>query len=68
MALAALVARVVTALVGFVLLAHWIARGGLRQQQTGTTRFPAPPSSATSCSRWLDWSSGASISRPTGRP
>jgi hypothetical protein len=33
---------VVTALGGFVLLARWISRGGLRQQQTGTTRFPAP--------------------------
>jgi hypothetical protein len=42
MDIAALVAWVVTALGGFVLLARWLARGGLRQQQTGTTRFPAP--------------------------
>ncbi|MFC9278316.1 hypothetical protein [Streptomyces collinus] len=42
MDIAALVAWVVTALGGFVLLARWISRGGLRQQQTGTTRFPAP--------------------------
>ncbi|MGW7528365.1 hypothetical protein [Streptomyces sp. NPDC054783] len=41
MDIAALVAWVVTALGGFVLLARWIARGGLRQQQTGATRFPA---------------------------
>ena len=42
MDIAALVAWVVTALGGFVLLGRWITRGGLRQQQTGTTRFPAP--------------------------
>ncbi|MER6419727.1 hypothetical protein [Streptomyces sp. NPDC001137] len=42
MDLAALVAWIVTALGGFVLLARWISGGGLRQQQTGTTRFPAP--------------------------
>ncbi|MDX2593085.1 MULTISPECIES: hypothetical protein [Streptomyces] len=42
MDIAALVAWVVTALGGFVLLARWISRGGLRQQRTGTTRFPAP--------------------------
>ncbi|MFE1886335.1 hypothetical protein [Streptomyces diastatochromogenes] len=42
MDIAALIAWVVTALGGFVLLARWISRGGLRQQQTGTTRFPAP--------------------------
>ncbi|MFF4352536.1 hypothetical protein [Streptomyces sp. NPDC001530] len=42
MDIAALVAWVVTALGGFVLLARWISRGGLRQQQTKTTRFPAP--------------------------
>ncbi|MHC3467382.1 hypothetical protein ACYF6T_01580 [Streptomyces sp. 7R007] len=42
MDIAALVAWIVTALGGFVLLARWIARGGLRQQQTRTTRFPAP--------------------------
>ncbi|WP_333772717.1 hypothetical protein [Streptomyces sp. IBSBF 3136] len=42
MDVAALAAWVVTALGGFVLLARWISRGGLRQQRTGTTRFPAP--------------------------
>ncbi|MFS4091994.1 hypothetical protein [Streptomyces sp. AF1A] len=42
MDIGALVAWVVTALGGFVLLARWISRGGLRQQQTGGTRFPAP--------------------------
>jgi hypothetical protein len=42
MEIAALVAWVVTALGGFVLLARWIAGGGLRQQQARTTRFPAP--------------------------
>jgi hypothetical protein len=42
MDIAALAAWVVTALGGFVLLARWIARGGLRGQQTGVARFPAP--------------------------
>ncbi len=42
MEIAALVAWVVTALGGFVLLARWIASGGLRQQQSRATRFPAP--------------------------
>jgi hypothetical protein len=42
MDIAALVAWIVTALGGFVLLARWISGGGLRQQQTRTTRFPAP--------------------------
>ncbi|MFF4363119.1 hypothetical protein [Streptomyces sp. NPDC001604] len=42
MDIAALVAWIVTALGGFVLLVRWISGGGLRQQQTGTTRFPAP--------------------------
>ena len=41
MAIAALVAWVVTALGGFVMLARWISSGGLRQQHDGTTRFPA---------------------------
>jgi hypothetical protein len=41
MAVAALVAWVVTALGGFVLLGKWIGSGGLRQQRDGTTRFPA---------------------------
>ncbi|GHI10448.1 hypothetical protein AQI88_30790 [Streptomyces cellostaticus] len=42
MDIAALIAWVITALGGFVLLARWINRGGLRQQQTRTTHFPAP--------------------------
>jgi hypothetical protein len=42
MDIAALVAWIVTALGGFVLLVRWISGGGLRQQQTRTTRFPAP--------------------------
>jgi hypothetical protein len=41
MAVAALVAWLVTALGGFVMLGKWIAGGGLRQQRDGTTRFPA---------------------------
>jgi hypothetical protein len=42
MDIAALVAWIVTALGGSVLLTRWISGGGLRQQQTGVTRFPAP--------------------------
>ena len=42
MDIAALVAWIVTALGGFVLLARWISGGGLGPQQKGTTRFPAP--------------------------
>src|SRR5690349_16480182 len=41
MAIAALVAWIVTALGGFVMLARWISNGGLRQQHEGATRFPA---------------------------
>src|SRR4051794_8535883 len=41
MGLAALVAWVLTAGGGFVMLARWISRGGLRQQGSGGTRFPA---------------------------
>jgi len=41
MGIAALVAWVITALGGFVMLGQWISRGGLRQQRTQTTRFPA---------------------------
>jgi hypothetical protein len=41
MAIAALVAWVLTALGGFVMLARWISSGGLRQQHDGTTHFPA---------------------------
>lgn len=41
MGIAALVAWVITALGGFVMLGRWISRGGLRQQRSGATRFPA---------------------------
>lgn len=41
MGIAALVAWVITALGGFVMLGQWISRGGLRQQRSGATRFPA---------------------------
>jgi hypothetical protein len=40
MDVAALIAWVVTAGGGFVLLGTWIARGGPRQAQAGATRFP----------------------------
>jgi hypothetical protein len=40
MDVAALIAWVVTAGGGFVLLGTWIARGGPRQAQTGASRFP----------------------------
>ncbi|MEU0331838.1 hypothetical protein [Streptomyces sp. NPDC006193] len=42
MAVAALITWVLTALGGFFLLATWIRRGGLRRQQSGTSRLPAP--------------------------
>jgi hypothetical protein len=42
MEIAALVAWILTALGGFFLLGTWIQKGGLRQQGTGRTRFPAP--------------------------
>ncbi|MEU9393010.1 hypothetical protein AB0D86_23805 [Streptomyces sp. NPDC048324] len=42
MDIAALVAWVVTALGGFYLLGTWLQRGGIRQQQSGTSRLPAP--------------------------
>ncbi|WP_329416416.1 hypothetical protein OG802_32770 [Streptomyces sp. NBC_00704] len=41
MAIAALITWVVTALGGFYLLGTWIRRGGVRQQQSGTSRLPA---------------------------
>jgi hypothetical protein len=41
MGIAALVAWVFTALGGFVMLGQWVSRGGLRQQRSGATRFPA---------------------------
>jgi hypothetical protein len=37
----ALVAWVLTAVGGFVMLGRWVARGGLRQQRTGASRLPA---------------------------
>jgi hypothetical protein len=39
--IAALVAWILTALGGFVMLGRWISRGGLRQQRSGATHFPA---------------------------
>lgn len=42
MAIAALITWVVTALGGFYMLGTWIQRGGIRQQQAGTSRLPAP--------------------------
>lgn len=42
MDVAALIAWLVTAGGGFVLLGLWVTRGGIRQQQTGETRLPAP--------------------------
>lgn len=41
MDVAALIAWLVTAGGGFVLLGLWVTKGGIRQQQTGETRFPA---------------------------
>ncbi|MFL6139769.1 MAG: hypothetical protein ACJ74O_18500 [Frankiaceae bacterium] len=40
MAVAGLIAWLVTALGGFVLLARYVSSGGIAQQQAGTTRFP----------------------------
>jgi hypothetical protein len=42
MSIAALITWLVTALGGFYLLGTWLARGGARQEQTRSTRFPAP--------------------------
>lgn len=42
MDIAALITWVITALGGFYMLGTWIQRGGVRQQQTGTSRLPAP--------------------------
>jgi hypothetical protein len=42
MNVAALITWIITALGGFYMLGTWISRGGLRQQQAGTTRFRAP--------------------------
>lgn len=42
MDVAALIVWIATALGGSVLLAKWVSHGGLRQQQAGTSGFPAP--------------------------
>ncbi|MFF9003933.1 hypothetical protein ACF1GW_11635 [Streptomyces achromogenes] len=42
MDIAALITWVVTALGGFYMLGTWIQHGGIRQQQSGTNRLPAP--------------------------
>ena len=42
MSIAALITWLITAAGGFYLLGTWLRRGGVRQQQTKTTRFPAP--------------------------
>jgi hypothetical protein len=42
MDIAALVTWLITALGGFYLLGTWLARGGVRQQQTSTSHLPAP--------------------------
>ena len=42
MAVAALIAWLVTAAGGFWMLGIWISRGGMRQQSAGPSRFPAP--------------------------
>ncbi|MFF4338805.1 hypothetical protein ACFY00_02560 [Kitasatospora sp. NPDC001540] len=42
MHIAALVTWVLTALGGFYLLGTWLARGGVKQQRTGTSRLPVP--------------------------
>lgn len=41
MNIAALITWLITAAGGFYLLGTWLARGGARQQQARTTRFPA---------------------------
>jgi hypothetical protein len=40
MGVAALITWIITALGGFVLLATWLSRGGLRERATGASRFP----------------------------
>ncbi|HET9974608.1 MAG TPA: hypothetical protein VFQ68_40695 [Streptosporangiaceae bacterium] len=42
MDVAALIAWLVTVRGGFYLLGKWLARGGVRQQHGGPSRFPAP--------------------------
>ncbi|MFC5993136.1 hypothetical protein ACFQE5_02800 [Pseudonocardia hispaniensis] len=41
LALIGLILWIITALGGFVMLGRWISRGGLRQQSSGVSRFPA---------------------------
>ncbi|HEX6676291.1 MAG TPA: hypothetical protein VF486_14850 [Actinomycetes bacterium] len=40
MGVAALITWIITALGGFVLLATWLSRGGLRERAAGASRFP----------------------------
>lgn len=42
MAIAALITWLITAAGGFFLLGTWIARGGVRQQEGGTSHLPVP--------------------------
>jgi hypothetical protein len=42
MTVAALITWLITALGGFYLIGTWLSRGGIRQQQSRTSRFPAP--------------------------
>lgn len=42
MSIAALIAWLITAAGGFYLLGTWLAHGGVSQQRTRTSRFPAP--------------------------
>ena len=42
MPIAALVSWLLTAGGGFIMLGGWISHGGLSQQRSGTSRFPAP--------------------------
>lgn len=42
MDIAALITWLITALAGFYMLGVWISHGGLRQQQSGESRLPAP--------------------------
>ncbi len=42
MPIAALVTWLLTAGGGFIMLGGWISHGGLTQQKSGATRFPAP--------------------------
>ena len=59
MAIAALVAWVLTALGGFVMLAKWISSGGLHQQPTERRTFPPAWSSGTSAWPRPGWCCGS---------